>query len=65
MPEYLRSIGIKVTQEMIDFIQKSERVNASKHDHYSKYYDPELVDVVRRHDGALAERFGYTFEKTK
>jgi hypothetical protein len=61
MPEYLKRIGVEVTREMVDFIQKSEPVNASKHEHYSKYYDPELVEVVRAHDGRLADRFGYTF----
>jgi hypothetical protein len=58
MPEYLRRIGVDVTPEMTDFIQKSEPVNASKHEHYSKYYDAELVEVVRAR-GRLADQLRY------
>jgi hypothetical protein len=62
VPEFLASVGISMTDEMIEFIQRSERVNASKHEHYSKYYDPELVEIVKRHDGPFADRFGYQFD---
>jgi hypothetical protein len=37
--------------------------NRSNREHYSKYYDEELRELVRTRFGAEIERFGYTFEK--
>jgi hypothetical protein len=39
------------------------RYNRSSREHYSKYYDDELREVVRARFAAEIERFGYTFEK--
>jgi hypothetical protein len=36
--------------------------NRSSREHYSKYYDEELRDLVRARFAAEIERFGYTFE---
>jgi hypothetical protein len=38
------------------------RYNRSSREHYSKYYDEELRDLVRARFAAEIERFGYTFE---
>src|SRR4029078_5226351 len=38
------------------------RYNRSKREHYSKYYDDELRELVRARFAAEIERFGYTFE---
>ena len=37
--------------------------NRSSRDHYSKYYDDELRELVRNRFGAEIERFGYVFEQ--
>jgi len=37
--------------------------NRSRREHYSKYYDDELRELVRTRFAAEIERFGYTFEE--
>jgi hypothetical protein len=37
--------------------------NRSTREHYSKYYDDELCELVRARFAAEIERFGYTFEQ--
>jgi Sulfotransferase family len=37
--------------------------NRSTREHYSKYYDDELRELVRSRFAAEIERFGYTFER--
>ena len=37
--------------------------NRSTREHYSKYYDDELRELVRMRFAAEIERFGYTFER--
>jgi len=39
------------------------RHNRSNREHYSKYYDDELRELVRTQFAAEIERFGYTFEE--
>jgi hypothetical protein len=39
------------------------RYNRSNREHYSKYYDDELRELVGARFAAEIERFGYTFEK--
>jgi Sulfotransferase family len=39
------------------------RYNRSKREHYSKYYDEELRELVSARFAAEIERFGYTFEQ--
>lgn len=38
------------------------RQNTSAHDHYARYYDAELRDLVRQKDGPIFDHFGYAFE---
>ena len=61
---YLPTVDVTVTDEMRSFIQGSARVNASKHNDYRTYYTEALVNCVHEGDGALADRFGYTFTPT-
>jgi len=42
---------------------KLPRLNRSSRQHYSKYYDEELRELVRERCAAEIERFGYTFEE--
>jgi hypothetical protein len=39
------------------------KYNRSNREHYSKYYDEELRELVRERFAAEIERFGYTFEE--
>ncbi len=39
------------------------RYNRSSREHYSKYYDNDLRELVRSRFAAEIDRFGYTFEK--
>ena len=39
------------------------KYNRSKREHYSKYYDDELRELVRQRFAVEIERFGYTFEQ--
>ena len=43
--------------------QTLPRYNRSNREHYSKYYDDELRELVRKRFAAEIERFGYTFEE--
>jgi len=61
----LGQLGVGETEAIRDILQSSERKNTSRHSHYSHYYDDELRDLIRRHDAALIDRFGYEFESVK
>ena len=39
------------------------QINRSNREHYSKYYDDELRELVRERFAAEIERFGYAFEE--
>jgi hypothetical protein len=39
------------------------RYNRSSREHYSKYYDEELRELVRKRFAAEIQRFGYTFDE--
>ena len=41
------------------------KYNRSNREHYSKYYDDELRELVRTRFAAEIERFGYTFEQRR
>jgi hypothetical protein len=57
--DWLRGVGVPVTPEMVEFVQRGERVNASKHDRATAYYDASLSNLVADSDGEFASRFGY------
>ena len=37
--------------------------NRSNREHYSKYYDAELCELIRKRFAPEIERFGYAFEE--
>ena len=51
------------TDELRDYVLRSDKKNPSEHLHYSTYYTPELAELVSIRDRALIERFGYVFEQ--
>jgi hypothetical protein len=51
------------TDELRDYVLRSDKQNISEHLHYSTYYTPELAELVSIRDRQLIERFGYVFEQ--
>ena len=52
-------------QAMREAFDARERKNASRHTHYSHYYDDELEASIARNEATLIERFDYAFERVK
>ena len=59
---FLELIGA-ASNEIRAHVLKSEKRNAADHSHYSKYYTPELAELVSIRDRSVIERFGYVFEE--
>jgi len=59
---FFETIGI-ATDELRDYVFRSEKQNISEHLHYSTYYTTELAELVSIRDRPLIERFGYVFEQ--
>ena len=59
---FFEGIGA-ATDELRDYVLRSDKVNASDHLHYSIYHTPELAELVSIRDRPLIERFGYVFEQ--
>jgi len=59
---FFEGIGA-ATDELRDYVLRSDKKNISEHLHYSTYYTPELAELVLIRDRLLVKRFGYVFEK--
>jgi len=59
---FFEGIGA-ATDELRDYVLRSDKKNISEHLHYSTYYTPELAELVLIRDRPLIERFGYVFEQ--
>ena len=59
---FFEAIGA-ATDELRDYVLRSDKKNISEHLHYSTYYTPELAELVSIRDRRLIERFGYAFEQ--
>jgi hypothetical protein len=59
---FFEGIG-EATDELRDYVLRSDKKNMSQHLHYSTYYTPELAELVSRCDRLLIKRFGYVFEQ--
>jgi hypothetical protein len=59
---FFEGIGA-ATDELRDYVLRSDKKNISEHLHCSTYYTPELAELVSIRDRALIERFGYVFEQ--
>ena len=59
---FFEGIGA-ATDELRDYVLRSDKKNVSEHLHYSTYYTPELAELVSIRDRPLIERFGYVFEQ--
>lgn len=62
--DLLRLLGEveSVPAAMREAITALPRQNTSAHDHYARYYDDALRDLVRQKDGPIFDYFGYDFE---
>ncbi len=61
----MQQLNVSETTALREALQQRGRKNASRHSHYSHYYDDDLRDLVSRQDGSLIERFDYHFENVK
>ena len=59
---FFEGIGA-ATDELRDYVLRSDKKNIAEHLHYSTYYTPELAELVSIRDRPLIERFGYVFEQ--
>jgi hypothetical protein len=59
---FFEGIGT-ATDELRDYVLRSDKKNTAEHFHYSTYYTPELAELVSVRDRPLIERFGYVFEQ--
>jgi hypothetical protein len=59
---FFEGIGA-ATDELRDYVLRSDKKNISEHLHYSTYYTPELAELVLNRDRLLIDRFGYVFEQ--
>jgi hypothetical protein len=59
---FFERIGVQ-NRELQDYVLEAEKVNSTKHLHYSTYYTAELADLVSIHDHPVIKRFGYSFER--
>lgn len=67
--EDLKSILLKVAPNVFTIqeieVKKDSLVNKSTHEHYSKYYNAELRDLVAKWDAKYIAEFNYDFEEVK
>ncbi len=59
---FFEGIGA-ATDELRDYVLRSDKKNIAEHRHYSTYYTPELAELVSIRDRPLIERFRYVFEQ--
>ena len=52
-----------LTEELQAYILNSKKINTAEHMHYSKYYPPELANLVSIRDRSIIDRFGYMYEQ--
>lgn len=59
---FFEGIGA-ATDELRDYVLRSDKKNSSEHLHYSTYYTPDLAELVSLRERPLIKRFGYVFEQ--
>ena len=57
---FLESVG--VSNACLEEIHSFRMMNPSRHEHYSTYYTPELVEAVYEHNRPIIDEFGYEFD---
>jgi hypothetical protein len=59
---FFEKIGV-ATDELRNYVVRSDKKNTAEHLPYEAYYTPELAELVSIRDRPLIERFGYVFEQ--
>jgi hypothetical protein len=59
---FFEKIGV-ATDELRNYVVRSDKKNTAEHLPYVAYYTPELAELVSIRDRPLIERFGYVFEQ--
>jgi hypothetical protein len=55
----LNSVGATVSAQALEYLQLAPRANTSEHGDIASYYDKSLLELVRRKDALIIERFAY------
>ncbi len=63
--DIMNKLSIKEADAMEVGLEKSPRLNSSKHNHYSQYYDDDLRDLIALKEKSLIENYHYQFEDQK
>ena len=58
----MERLAVAETEALKLELDKRERKNASRHSHYSHYYDDELRDLVASKEARLIEKYDYAFD---
>ena len=58
----VKRLQVPEAAQLADGFDSGERLNASTHEHYSRYYDAALSDLVAVREAPLIERFGFEFD---
>ena len=59
---FFEGIGA-ATDELRDYVLRSDKKNIAEHRHYSTYYTPQLAELLSIRDRQLIDRFGYVLEQ--
>jgi len=59
---FFEGIGA-ATDELRDYVLRSDKKNSSEHLHYSTYYTSDLAKLVSIRERQIIDRFGYVFEQ--
>lgn len=59
----MQDLGVAEAEDMRTSFGDAPRINASRHSHYSRYYDDELRQLIAQRERELIERYDYAFEQ--
>jgi hypothetical protein len=59
LPLMLSSVGSVVAAQAVDYLKTAQPTNVSEHGDIASYYDKSLLELVRRKDALIIERFAY------
>jgi hypothetical protein len=60
LPALLNEMGVPLANDARAYLDSAPRSNTSEHAASATYYDTSLMELVRRKDASVIERFGYS-----